>query len=72
MECIENVKAGMEVEIVDIERDNNPLVKRLEAMGLKKGKKVKLMMKSGRNIVLKINSLRLVVDTKLAKYIKVK
>ena len=72
MEYIGNVKTGMEVEIIDIENSSEPLIKRLEAMGLKKGKKVKLLMKSGRNIVIKINSLRLVIDTKIAKCIKVK
>ncbi len=72
MEYIGNVKTGMEVEIIDIENSSEPLIKRLEAMGLKKGKRVKLLMKSGRNIVIKINSLRLVIDTKIAKCIKVK
>ncbi len=72
MECMGNVKTGSEVEIVEITNNNSPLVKRLEAMGIKKGKKVKLLMKSGRNLVIKINSLRVVLDKKLAEYIKVK
>jgi len=72
MKCIGNVATGTEVEIVDINHNSSPLIKRLEAMGIKKGKKVKLLMKSGRNLVIKINSVRVVLDKKLAEYIKVK
>ena len=47
------------------------LMKRLQAMGLRKGKRVEVLKKLGRSILLKVDNSRLVITRDIAKGIEV-
>jgi ferrous iron transport protein A len=66
------VRQNKEVKIDKLLNKDNVFVKRIEAMGLKKGEKVKVEKKIGRNIILSVDGRKLAIDEKLAKNIEVK
>jgi len=47
------------------------MVRKLYAMGLKEGKRSKLLLKNGRVYLLRLNNSRLIIDKDLAKFIEV-
>jgi len=65
----ENIREGTEFTVVGFEEES-PIIKKLKAMGLKEGKRVKLLLKNGRVYLLKLNNTRLVVDRELFEKIK--
>jgi len=68
---MEAVRLGEEFTVKSIREKENPAVRRLCAMGLKEGIRVKLLLKNGRVYLLRLNNSRLIIDRDLAKYIEV-
>ena len=66
------VRQNKEVKIDKLLNKNNVFIKRIEAMGLKKGEKVKVEKKLGRNLIVSLEGRKLAIDEKLAKDIEVK
>ncbi|HIQ24927.1 MAG TPA: ferrous iron transport protein A [Persephonella sp.] len=66
------VRQNKVVKIDKLLNKNNVFVKRIEAMGLKKGERVKVEKKLGRNLILSLEGRKLAIDEKLAKEIEVK
>jgi len=66
------VRQSKVVKIDKLLNKNNVFVKRIEAMGLKKGERVKVEKKLGRNLILSLEGRKLAIDEKLAKEIEVK
>lgn len=66
------VRQNKVVKIDKLLNKNNIFIKRIEAMGLKKGEKVKVEKKLGRNLILSIEGRKLAIDEKLAREIEVK
>jgi len=65
------VPLGKEFTIKSIKDKDNPMVRKLYAMGLKEGKRSKLLLKNGRVYLLRLNNSRLIIDKDLAKFIEV-
>ncbi len=68
---IDAVPLGQEFTIKEIKDKDNPIVRKLYAMGLKEGKRSKLLLKNGRVYLLRLNNSRLIIDRDLAKFIEV-
>ncbi len=68
---METVRLGQEFTIKSIKEKENPVIRKLYAMGLKEGKKQKLILKNGRVYLLRLNNSRLIIDRDLAKYIEI-
>ncbi len=68
---IEAVLPGQEFTIKAIRGKDNPVVRKLYAMGLKEGKRSKLLLKNGRVYLLRLNNSRLIIDRELARLIEV-
>lgn len=68
---LEEVQVGEKVFIHDL-IGNKEIIRKVEAMGLRKGKKVEVLQKIGRNMLLKLNNSRLVISKDVAKDILVK
>ncbi len=66
-----DVPEDKEVVIKEIKSKDNPFLKKIEAMGLKKGEKLKVISKVGRNYVVLIEGRKMVIDEELAKEIEV-
>lgn len=60
-----------EAVIVEIKKGDNPFLRKIEAMGLKKGEKIKVLSKVGRNIVIQVEGRKLAIDKELAKEIEI-
>ncbi len=60
-----------EFVVKNIPKLDNPFLKKIEAMGLKKGEKIKVLSKVGRNLVISIEGRKMVIDEELAKEIEV-
>lgn len=67
---LEEVQLGQEVVIVDLS-GKEEVFKKVEAMGLRRGRRVALLQKVGRNLLLKVNNSRVVISKDLARYIEV-
>ncbi len=65
------VKENKEAVIKNIKRKDNPFIRKIEAMGIKKGEKIKVLSKVGRNIVVQVEGRKLAIDEELAKEIEV-
>ncbi len=65
------VPENKEVIVKKIPNIDNPFLKKVEAMGLKKGEKVKVLSKVGRNLVISVEGRKMVIDEELAKEIEV-
>jgi len=68
---LKELKVGDHAQIVDF-FSQNEVVKKIEAMGLRKGKKITILQKLGRGIVVKANNTRIVITSDVAKNIEVK
>ncbi|GEM_PF-2850658 len=68
---IETVNLGAEFTVKFLKEKTNPVIRKLSAMGLKEGSRVKLLLKNGRVYLLRLNNSRLIIDKDLAKYIEV-
>ncbi len=60
-----------EAVIVEIKKSDNPFLRKIEAMGLKRGEKIKVLSKVGRNIVVQVEGRKLAIDKELAKEIEI-
>jgi len=58
-------------KILRFKSKNNAFLRRIEAMGLKKGEKVKVERKIGRNLVISTEGRKMAIDEELAKQIEV-
>ncbi len=67
---LDQVKEGTVVQITNIEGDDL-ILRKVEAMGIRKGKNVQVLSKLGRSILLKLNNSKLVITKDIAKYINV-
>ncbi len=68
---IKDLKVGEVAHIVDF-LDDNEAMKKIEAMGLRRGKKITIMQKLGRGIVVKTSNSRIVITSDVAKFVEVK
>mgnify|MGYP001773172139 CR=1 FL=1 len=68
---LEEVKVGTQVMIQDL-IGKEEVLRRVEAMGLRRGRKVEVLQKVGRVILLKLNNSRLAISRDIAKNIFVK
>jgi len=66
-----SVPLGQEFTIKLIRDKDNPVVRKLYAMGLKEGKRSKLLLKNGRVYLIRLDNSRLVIDRDIAKFIEV-
>ncbi len=67
---LEEVKPGQEVIIMSFSGKDEVLEK-VQAMGLRKGRRVALLQKLGRNLLLKVDNSRIVISKDLARNIEV-
>ncbi len=68
---IKDLKVGDTAQIVDFIIENEP-VRKIQAMGLRRGKKVTIMQKLGRGIVVKTSNSRIVITVDVARNVEVK
>jgi len=68
---MEAVRLGQEFTVKAIRDKENPIVRKLYAMGLKEGRRAKLLLKNGRVYLIRLNNSRLIIDRDLAKFIEV-
>lgn len=68
---LEEVKPGTQVMIQDLV-GRQDVLRRIEAMGLRRGKRVEVLQSLGRTILLKLNNSRLVISKDIARNIAVK
>lgn len=68
---LEEVKPGTQVMIQDLV-GRQDVMRRIEAMGLRRGKRVEVLQSLGRTILLKLNNSRLVISKDIARNISVK
>ena len=68
---LKDLNVGEVAHIVDF-LDDNEAVKKIEAMGLRRGKKITIMQKLGRGIVVKTSNSRIVLTSDVAKNVEVK
>lgn len=66
-----DMKVGDVAHIVDFIRQNET-VQKIEAMGLRPGRKITIMQKLGRGILVKTSNSRIVITSDVAKNIEVK
>ncbi|MFZ1082019.1 MAG: FeoA family protein [Candidatus Kryptoniota bacterium] len=68
---LKELHVGDTAQIVDF-FDHNDTAKKIEAMGLRKGKRITILKKLGRGILVKTGSTRIVITGDVAKNIEVK
>lgn len=66
-----DLKMNQTGEIALVRNKNNPSVKMAEAMGLRKGEKIRLSQVCGRNLVLTMSGVKIIIDKEIAKDIEV-
>ncbi len=67
---LEEVKPGQEVVILSL-NGKEEVLEKVKAMGLRRGRRVSLLQKVGRNLLLKVDNSRIVISRDLAKAIEV-
>ncbi|MEJ7554189.1 MAG: FeoA family protein [Aquificaceae bacterium] len=67
---LEEVKPGQEVIILSL-NGKEEVLEKVKAMGLRRGRRVSLLQKVGRNLLLKVDNSRIVISRDLAKAIQV-
>ncbi|MCL4540358.1 MAG: ferrous iron transport protein A [Bacteroidetes bacterium] len=67
---LKDLSIGEAAHIVDFFKENDA-VKKIEAMGLRRGKRITIIQKLGRGIVVKISNSRIVITSDVAKNIEV-
>ncbi len=70
MEGLKELKEGTEFIVLGFDNEEDPIISKLKSMGLRKGKRVKVLMKNGRVYLLKLDNSRIVLDRKLLSRIK--
>ena len=68
---LKDLKIGDTAQIVAFLKQNET-VQKIEAMGLRPGKKIKIMQKLGRGILIRTSNSRIVITSDVAKNIEVK
>ncbi|MDQ7039152.1 MAG: FeoA family protein [Aquificota bacterium] len=68
---LRSVDLGQEFTVKSLKARDLPLVRKLTAMGLREGKKARVLLKNGRVILLRLDNSRLIIDRDLAGYIEV-
>lgn len=68
---LEDLRIGTTAHIVNFS-DDNAVIKKIEAMGLRRGEKVTIMLKLGRGLLVKTNNSRIVITSDVAKDVEVK
>jgi len=68
---MEALQLGQEFTVKQIRDKDNPIMRKLYSMGLKEGKKAKLLLKNGRVYLLRLNNSRLIIDRDIARFIEV-
>ena len=68
---LKDLRVGDVAHIVDFIQQNET-VQKIEAMGLRRGKKITVMQKLGRGILIKASNSRIVITSDVAKNIEVK
>ncbi|RUM31175.1 MAG: ferrous iron transport protein A [Aquifex sp.] len=64
------IKVGTEFVVLGFENEDSPVVAKLKSMGLRKGKRVRVLMRNGRVYLLKLDNTRLVIDKELLSKVK--
>jgi ferrous iron transport protein A len=67
---LEKVEVGKKVKVLDIEGKEDSL-RKLQAMGIRKGKVLEVVQKLGRSIVVKVDHSKIAISESLAQKIKV-
>ncbi len=67
---LEEVNPGQEVVILSL-NGKEEVLEKVRAMGLRRGRRVSLLQKVGRNLLLKVDNSRIVISKDLAKGIEV-
>jgi ferrous iron transport protein A len=67
---LEKVEVGKRVKVLDIEGKEDSL-RKLQAMGIRKGKVLEVVQKLGRSIVVKVDHSKIAISKSLAQKIKV-
>lgn len=65
------LEVGNEGQITEF-MDNDEIIKKIEAMGLREGKRITVMRKLGRVILIKTGNSRIVITSDIAAKIKIK
>ncbi|MCL4511984.1 MAG: ferrous iron transport protein A [Bacteroidetes bacterium] len=68
---LKELQVGEAAHIVDFFNPDE-IARKIEAMGLRKGKKITVLQKLGRGILIKTNNSRIVITSDVAKNIEVK
>ena len=68
---LKELKVGEAAQIIGFS-NNDETVKKIEAMGVRKGKRITILRKLGRGILIKMNNSRIVITSDVAKNIEVK
>ncbi len=68
---LKELKAGEAAQIVGF-TNRDDAIKKIEAMGLRKGKRITVLRKLGRGILIKASNSRIVITSDVAKNIEVK
>ncbi len=66
------LKAGESFEITGFQSINTSFLSKIKSMGLREGKKFKVVMENGRVYLIKFDNTRIVLDKSLTKHLKVK
>ncbi len=66
-----DLKSNQTAEISLVRNKKNPAVRIAEAMGLRKGERVQLSTRNGRNLIVKIGGGKIVIDQEVAKEIEI-
>ncbi len=67
---LKDLSVGEAARIVDFFKENDA-IKKIQAMGLRRGKKIRILQKLGRGIVVKTSNSRIVITSDVAKNIEV-
>lgn len=67
---LEDAKVGTRVMIRNL-TGKDEVVRRVEAMGLRRGKSIEVLQKLGRTILVKLNNSRIVISKDIARNISV-
>ncbi len=68
---LRSVELGKEFTVKSLKGKDSPAVKKLTAMGLREGKRAKLLLRNGRVLLLRVDNSRLIIDNNLASYVEV-
>lgn len=68
---LKELKVGEAAQIVGF-TNRDDAIKKIEAMGLRKGKRITVLRKLGRGILIKASNSRIVITSDVAKNIEVK